>query len=587
MRAVSDDLNGIGQGVSGLAWFVSNIRLKLVSVGISVLMALLLAAGLVGTVASFAKVAEINSVWRNFDTGLARRLTLQSDLRQRLGFGGLSQHFRDYMLTGDPLLKQAVTGDIAHLREIGPAYITAGASDAERQSLGVISGLVDGYERALPRVVAALERKEPAERIRSEVTLDEAPALAAMDRLGQILKDEHKASADKVDDATWMVAATVGTVMVSSGVLLLLLALFFFWFTRYRIVGPLDSLGGVMGFLSKGDKSVRVPLVEKTDEIGDMARAVEVFKESMIHADELEAQKRSADADRLQRAQRRQELTNDFGAVATRLLQVVDSSVKNVRETAGNLSTVAARTGVQAHAVAASAHQAATNVEEVAVAAEQLGATGRDISRGVSQSTEITRDAVAGIKGLDSTMGLLDNAALKIGEIVTLISEIAAQTNLLALNASIEAQRAGDAGKGFAVVANEVKVLAGQTARATEQIAEQVTSIQSTTRDAMSALHTVHDTVVHADEVVSTIASAVEEQNAATLSIARNVNEAAAGNREVSAAITEVSANAEHAGQAATEMVAVTEALRAEADTMKTEVEAFLAAVKDVNGKGK
>jgi len=579
MLATSNDLNAVGRGLFGLSWIISNVRLKLVSVGISVLMALLLAAGLAGTLASFAKVAEIESVWRSFDTGLARRLALQSDLRQRLGFGGLSQHFRDYLLTGDPLLKQAVTGDIGHLREIVPAYITAGASAPEKDALAVVAALVDGYERALPRAVSGIDHKEPAERIRADIALDEAPALAAMDRLGQIIKDEHKASADRVDDAAWTVGATVGGVMVLSAILLLLLAIFFFWFTRYRIVGPLDRLGGVMSHLSKGDKSVAVPLLEKTDEIGDMARAVEIFKDSMIHADQLEAQKRAADQQLLERARHREKLTGDFGAVATRLLQVVDGSVRNVRDTANRLSTVSEKTGLQAQTVSASAHQAATNVEEVAVAAEQLGASGRDISRGVSQSADITREAVAGINGLDATMGLLDDAALKIGEIVTLISEIAAQTNLLALNASIEAQRAGEAGKGFAVVASEVKVLAGQTAKATEQIAEQVTSIQGTTRDAMAALHTVHDTVVHADEVVSTIASAVEEQNAATLSIARNVNQAAAGNREVSAAISEVSANAEHAGQAAAEMVAVTDSLRSEADTMKAEVEKFLAAV--------
>jgi len=578
--AVSNDLNAFGRGAAGLSWMISNVRLKLVSVGISVLMALLLAAGVAGTVASFAKVAEISSVWRSFDTGLARRLTLQSELRHRLGFGGLSQHFRDYLLTGDPLLRQAVTGDIGHLREIAPAYITAGASDQEKQALAVVAALVDGYERAVPRAVAGIERKEPAERIRADIALDESSALAAMDRLAQILQDQHKASADSIEDATWTVAATVGGVMVLSGILLLLLAIFFFWFTRYRIVGPLDSLGGVMSHLSKGDKTIQVPLIDKTDEIGDMARAVEIFKESMVRADQLEAQKRGADAERLQRAHRREELTSDFGAVATRLLQVVDGSVQNVRETADRLSRVAETTGRQAQTVSASANQAATNVEEVAIAAEQLGASGRDISRGVSQSASITRDAVGGIQGLDTTMSALDNAALKIGEIVTLISEIAAQTNLLALNASIEAQRAGDAGKGFAVVANEVKVLAAQTARATEQIAEQVTSIQGTTRDAMGALKTVHATVVHADEVVSTIASAVEEQNAATLSIARNVNQAAAGNRDVSEAISEVSANAEHSGQAAAEMVAVTDSLRSEADTMKAEVEKFLAAVK-------
>ncbi|MGE5504025.1 MAG: methyl-accepting chemotaxis protein, partial [Actinomycetota bacterium] len=276
----------------------------------------------------------------------------------------------------------------------------------------------------------------------------------------------------------------------------------------------------------------------------------------------------------------RETLTEEFGKVATHLLEVVHDSVERVRDTANSLSAVAEQTGRQAGSVAGSAQQAAANVAAVAASTEQLGASGSDISRGVGQSATITREAVGELQSLNATMGSLDIAAEKIGEIVVLISEIAAQTNLLALNASIEAQRAGDAGKGFAVVANEVKALAGQTARATEQIAEQVSAIQKTTRDALGALQSVQQTVVHADEVVSTIASAVEEQNAATQSIVGNVNAAAQGNQEVSSSIVEVSAAAEHTGEMATRMVAVTDELRSEAETMKTEVERFLDAVK-------
>jgi len=580
MLAVSNDLNAVGRGAAGLAWLISNIRLKLVSIGISVLMTVLLAAGLAGTLASFAKVSEIGAVWRSFDTGLARRLTLQSELRHRLGFGGLSQHFRDYLLNGDPLLKQAVTSDIAHLREIAPAYITAGASDREKEALAVVTTLVEAYERALPRAVAGIDAKEPAERIRAEVALDEAPALAALESLANILRDEHKASADRVEAATWTVTATVGGVMALSGILLLLLAIFFFWFTRFRIVRPLNSLGGVMSHLSKGDKSVNVPLVEKTDEIGDMARAVEIFKDSMIRADQLEAQKRAHDQQVLERAEFRERTTNEFAVGATRMLEMVDGAVETVRETAHALSAVAEQTGRQAQVVARTASEVAAGVESVATATEQLGASGRDISRSVSRSAEITREAVAGIDGLNTTMRALDEAAEKIGAIVTLIGEVAAQTNLLALNASIEAQRAGEAGKGFAVVANEVKVLAGQTAKATEDIAEQVSSIQDTTHQALLALGGVHNTIASADEVVSHIASAVEEQNASTQSIVSSVNQSAHGNREVTDNIGEVSSAAEHTGTMAVQMVEVIDRLKAESQTMHIEIERFLSVVR-------
>jgi methyl-accepting chemotaxis protein len=574
------DLNAFGRWIVGTGRFVANIRLKFVSILISVLMGTLLVAGIAGTVKTFASLAEIGSVWRTFDTSLARRLVLLSELRQHLGFGGLMQHFHDYLLTGDPLQRQAITTDLAKLKEVAPAYVTAGASPEEQDALKTVYALVDSYEAALPKILDAVAQGKPTLEVHRIGAIEEAPALAALHRLGELLKDEHRAAADKVDDATWTVGATVAAVMAMNGLLLLALAAFFFWFTRYRIVRPLNSLGGVMAFLSRGDKSVAVPLVDKTDEIGDMARAVEVFKESMIRADELEAQKRAADQALLERAQRRESLTSDFGQSATRLLKAVDHAVEQVHEKANALLAVAEETGRQAHSVASSATDASNNVQAVAAATGQLGSSGRDISQSVSRSAAITRNAVVGIEGLSTTMGALDSAAEKIGEIVTLIDEIAAQTNLLALNASIEAQRAGIAGKGFAVVANEVKALANQTARATDDIGQQVTSIQSTTRDAVTALKTVGCTILEADEVVAAIASAIEQQNAATDSIVRNVNDAARGNQEVSGAIAEVSAAAEHNGEMASHLVTVTDTLSAEANGMKAEVERFLAAVR-------
>lgn len=199
--------------------------------------------------------------------------------------------------------------------------------------------------------------------------------------MGAILKEEHRASADRVDNVTWSVGATVVAVMGISALLLLALAGFFFWFTRYRIVRPLDSLGGVMGHLSHGDKSVAV---------GDMARAVEIFKDSMIRTDQLEEQKRAADRVLLERAQCREDLTDTFGSHATRLLAEVRNAVAQVRETATALLALAEQTELQAQSVANSAEVATSNIQAVASATEQLSASGCEISRSVSNSAGIT-----------------------------------------------------------------------------------------------------------------------------------------------------------------------------------------------------
>jgi methyl-accepting chemotaxis protein len=582
MVAVSSDLNVFGRTGVGLVRLIDNLRLNVVSVLIAVILTALLVAGIAGTAMTFVKVDEISAVWRAFDTGLARRLMLQSELRTHLGFGGLMQHFHDFVLTGDPLARQAVTTDIARLREIRPAYVVAGASAEEKAALDQVYRLIDAYDRAMPAVADAIARHENPGRAHALQGMDEAPAAAAIDRLAAHLKDEHKISADRVEDAAWMVSATVSGVMLLNGVLLLLLAVFIFWFTRYRIARPLGRLGGSMMSLSQGQTGIGVPFLDKTDEVGDMARAVEIFRDSMIRADSLEAQKRAAEAERHSRAQQREALTDAFGHSATRLLETVHNAVDEVHVVAENLSALAEETGRQAVAAAGASQQSSANVETVAAAAVELEATGHEISRGVGDSAAITREGVTAIDGLATTMGALDRAAARIGEIVTLINEIAAQTGLLALNASIEAQRAGNAGRGFAVVAGEVKTLARQTAHATEGIAEQIHGIQSITGEAVGALERVSEIIRRADKVVSGIAVAVEQQNSATRSIARNVHEAARGNQEVSCGVGEVSSAAESTGEMAVRMVDVIRILAEEARVMKTEVESFLSDVKAI-----
>jgi methyl-accepting chemotaxis protein len=411
------------------------------------------------------------------------------------------------------------------------------------------------------------------------VMRDQATEIA---KLGAETKDSQMTALDKLqaDTASSMRQATTTDIILSLvalgvGVVLALVI-------SGSIVTPVQAMTATMTKLAEGDKSVTIPATDNTDEIGEMARAVQVFKESMIRAEQLEAQARAEQQREVERGRKRELLTADFDVMIRRVIAKVDNTVQSVHATSTNLHAAAEETSQQSSAVAAAAEQASSNIQTVASAAEELGASTHEISRRVQDTTRITQEAVDGVQSADQTIDGLSSAAQKIGEIVSLINDIASQTNLLALNATIEAARAGDAGKGFAVVANEVKHLASQTSKATNDIAEQVGGIQTTTKSAVDAIKSVSSAIARVDEVVSSIAAAVEEQNAATQEIVRNVQEAADGNHEVTRNISEVSIAARTTGEMASNMFTVAEELEASGKSLGKHVETFLASVKAV-----
>ncbi|KZM51337.1 methyl-accepting chemotaxis protein [Labrenzia sp. OB1] len=321
---------------------------------------------------------------------------------------------------------------------------------------------------------------------------------------------------------------------------------------------------------------------DREDEIGEISKALEVFREKALQAEELSAQQEEIRHQQTARAERISELSHSFDIQISELTETVLLQVQDLNAASGSLTAGADETSEKSTAVAAASEEASSNVETVASAAEELMASVSEISRQMTRSTEIAAHAVDQAHATNIKIEGLAMAANRISEVVKLITDIAEQTNLLALNATIEAARAGEAGRGFAVVAAEVKELATQTANATEEISQQIQSVQTETAGSVDAIKGISETIEKMNEISSSIQTSVEQQGLATDEIARNIQEASNGTQDVAQNIVKVAASADDTGNAARQVSASANVLQAEANRLQQEVEGFLGNVREV-----
>jgi methyl-accepting chemotaxis protein len=475
-------------------------------------------------------------------------------------------------------LEQLLSGAKKALKE---NHAGSTAADVKAASDSILAG-IGTFEEASKKVFDLAESFAQPEAI-AALSSAVAPAETAV-QAG--LKQFHGA-ADRINGqkvaTIEKTTSTVTRIIIGIATLLVvLIAALSYAIVIRSVVRPLKKLTDGMRELAEGNFVGILPGLDRKDEIGDMAQAVETFKvkaeekardeaEAKVKQDLVAAQRRKADMIKL---------ADDFESAVGEIIETVSSASTKLEASASTLTATAVRSQELTTMVATASDEASTNVQSVASATEEMTSSVNEISRQVQESARIANDAVDQARKTNDRVSELSKAAARIGDVVELINNIAGQTNLLALNATIEAARAGEAGRGFAVVASEVKALAEQTAKATGEIGQQITGIQAATQDSVNAIKEISGTIEKLSEISSTIAAAVEEQGAATQEISRNVQQAAQGTQQVSANITDVQRGASETGSASSQVLSAAQSLSGDSNRLKLEVGKFLNSVR-------
>ena len=512
-----------------------------------------IASALEGASESKAAMAQMSTLQKN----AGRLVTSVNEVRLAV----------NYLLDGDLTAQEDINKTVARISNLAKLAKTAAAGTNAEAALDSIIGEAASVQTALDQTATALTNMAAAE---EKISGDRETAAAALMKV----RGEVEASLADAQSSSVLaiVVAAIAAVALGGGIAL---------FMGRHIGSPLRRMTETMQALSNDDLEVEIPGVGRSDEVGSMAEAVEVFKQQAqdVRTHRAEEERRAERA----AAEKREsmiKMADEFEQAIGSAVQSVRDSAKDIGASATQMSGLAQDTQEQSGSAAQATDRANGAVQSMAAAAEELAASIADVNRQVSKSTEIAGNAVQTAQQTSQTVGELSKASDSISSVLSVISEIAEQTNLLALNATIEAARAGEAGKGFAVVAGEVKSLASQTGKATEEIASHVEAMQRVSKSAIEAIQSISKTVSDVNEIATTIAAAVEEQDAATREIARSAQAASGDAEGVSHNVETVKRAANDTGAAASQISSAIGELGAKTEEMAKEMNSFLSRVR-------